>query len=34
MRAVFEHIAAQVRGDDSLPDPRFAAAPEPAASHE
>jgi GTPase len=34
MRAVFEHIAAQVRADDALPDPRFAATPESAAGHE
>jgi GTPase len=34
MRAVFEHIAAQVPADDALPDPRFAAAPESAAGHE
>jgi GTPase len=34
MRAVFEHIAAQARADESLPDPRFAAASHLAASHE
>ncbi len=34
MRAVYEHVARQPRGDEALPDARFEGAPEAAGGHE